>query len=116
MGSSNYSSIILNTLTSLFHVKLIATQPDKPLGRGKKIEPATLKVLANDLHIPVIQPRKLSEDLFRDSIESYSIDLIIVAAYGKILPKWLLSFQSGCLNVHASLQLLWEHLRFRQQY
>ena len=46
MGSSDYSSIILNTLTSLFHVKLIATQPDKPIGRGKKIEPATLKVLA----------------------------------------------------------------------
>ena len=64
--------------------------------------------MQNDLHIPVIQPRKLSEDLFRDSIESYSIDLIIVAAYGKILPKWLLEFPKyGCLNVHASLLPRW---------
>ena len=108
MGSSDYSLIILKNLISKFPVKLIATQPDKPIGRGKKIEPALLKVLANDLSIPVIQPVKISEELFRDSIKTYSIDLIIVAAYGKILPKWLLEYPKyGCLNVHASLLPRW---------
>jgi len=108
MGSSDYSLIILKNLKSKFPVKLIATQPDKPIGRGKRIEPALLKVLADDLRIPVIQPRKMSEDLLRDSIKSHSIELIIVAAYGKILPKWLLeSPKYGCLNVHASLLPRW---------
>ncbi len=108
MGSSDYSLIILKKLISKFFVELIATQPDKPIGRGKKIEPALIKVLANELNIPVIQPEKISEDLFRNSIISYSIDLIIVAAYGKILPKWLLELPiNGCLNVHASLLPRW---------
>jgi len=108
MGSSEYSLIILKKLISKFSVKLIATQPDKPIGRGKKIEPALIKVLADDLNIPVIQPGKVNEDLFRGSIKAYSIDLIIVAAYGKILPKWLLDLPKfGCLNVHASLLPRW---------
>ena len=108
MGSSEYSAIILKSLASKFPVKLIATQPDKPIGRGKKIEPALLKVVADELHIPVIQPARINEDLFRDSIKSHLIDLIIVAAYGKILPKWLLEFPKyGCLNVHASLLPRW---------
>jgi len=108
MGSSDYSSIILKNLISKFPVQLIATQPDKPIGRGNKIEPALIKILANNLSIPVIQPEKINEELFRNSIKSHPIDLIIVAAYGKILPKWLLEYPKyGCLNVHASLLPRW---------
>ena len=108
MGSSEYSLTILKNLTSKFPVELITTQPDKPIGRGKKIEPALLKVFANELDIPVIQPAKINEELFRNSIKTHSIDLIIVAAYGKLLPRWLLEYPKyGCLNVHASLLPRW---------
>jgi len=108
MGSSDYSLIILKNLIPKFPVKLIATQPDKPIGRGKKIEPALIKVFADELQIPVIQPGKINEDLYREAISSYSIDLIIVAAYGKILPKWLMdSTKYASLNVHASLLPRW---------
>jgi methionyl-tRNA formyltransferase len=108
MGSSDYSLIILKKLISKFPVSLIVTQPDKPTGRGKRIEPALIKVQAEDLNIPVIQPKKISEEQFLNAINTHSIDLIIVAAFGKILPKWLLEYPKyGCLNVHASLLPRW---------
>ena len=108
MGSSDYSLIILKDLISKYPVALIATQPDKPAGRGKKIEPAFMKVLAGDLKIPVVQPKKLNDEHFWETINAQSIDLIIVAAYGKILPKELLEFTNlGCMNVHASLLPRW---------
>ena len=108
MGSSEYSLIILKNLISRFPVALITTQPDKPIGRGKNIEPALLKVFAEQIRIPVIQPKKINEELFRNVLNSHSIDLIIVAAYGKILPKWLLEYPKyGCVNVHASLLPRW---------
>lgn len=108
MGSSDYSLIILKNLISKFPVSLIATQPDKPTGRGKKLEPALIKVKAEELKIPVMQPKKLNEEQFWETINAHSIDLIIVAAYGKILPKKLLAYPKyGCLNVHASLLPRW---------
>ena len=108
MGSSDYSLIILKNLISKYPVALVATQPDKPAGRGKKIEPALMKVLTGDLKIPVVQPKKLNDEHFWETINAYSIELIIVAAYGKILPKKLLEYSKlGCLNVHASLLPRW---------
>ncbi len=108
MGSSDYSMQILKNLFTNFPVKLIATQPDKPVGRGKKIEPALIKAFANEVDIPVVQPEKISEALLRGLLSSFAIELIIVAAYGKILPKWLLeSTKYGSINVHASLLPRW---------
>ncbi len=108
MGSSEYSLIILKKLLSKYPVSLITTQPDKAVGRGRKIEPALLKDFAVDSSIPVLQPGKINEAHYQNEIKSQSIDLIIVAAYGKILPKWLLEYPKyGCLNVHASLLPRW---------
>jgi methionyl-tRNA formyltransferase len=108
MGSSDYSLQILKNLIPKFSINLVVTQPDKPTGRGKRIEPALIKVFADESQIPVIQPEKIKEDVFRDAINSYSIDLIIVAAYGKILPKWLLeATKYASLNVHGSLLPRW---------
>jgi len=108
MGSSDYSLIILKNLISKFPVALVATQPDKPAGRGKKIEPALMNEMSNDLKIPVVQPKRINDDQFWETINAHSIELIIVAAYGKILPKKLLEFPKfGCLNVHASLLPRW---------
>lgn len=108
MGSSEYSLTILKNLISEFPIALVATQPDKPAGRGKITEPALLKKAAEELSIPVIQPEKINDNIFWETIQAFSIDLIIVAAYGKILPKRLLDFpEFGCLNVHASFLPRW---------
>ncbi len=108
MGSSNYSLLNLNKLTNHFPVTLVATQPDKPVGRGNKIEPSHIKIEAGKLNIPVIQPKKINEDSFWDALKTYAIDLIIVAAYGKIFPKQLIDYPKfGCLNLHASLLPRW---------
>jgi methionyl-tRNA formyltransferase len=108
MGSSDYSLTILKKLTKAYPVSLITTQPDKPIGRGKKIELSLMKVEGEELKIPVFQPKTIKDEKFLDSVKNYEIDLIVVAAYGKILPKGLLEFPKfGCLNVHASLLPRW---------
>lgn len=108
MGSSEYSLQILNHLAIKFPIAIVATQPDKPVGRGKKIKPPPVKVGADELNIPVTQPKKLNNEQFWETLKLFEIDLIIVAAYGKILPKKLLDYPKfGCLNVHASLLPRW---------
>ena len=108
MGSSEYSLVILKNLIKKFPVALVVTQPDKPSGRGKRVEPALIKAAANEMNISTLQPKKINDDSFWEIINAHSIDLIIVAAYGKILPKKLLEFPKyGCLNVHASLLPRW---------
>lgn len=108
MGSSTFSSRILRNLNTHIPVKLIVTQPDKPVGRGNKIEPAMIKLIGEELSIPVIQPIKCSYEEIHDYLIVSKIDLIIVAAYGKILRKQILNFpEFGCINVHASLLPRW---------
>lgn len=108
MGSSEYSLLILKNLAKQFSIKLVATQPDKPVGRDKNIRPSLIKVIADELNIPVIQPKKLNDEQFWKTLQAYDIDLIVVAAYGKILLKKLLEYpRFGCINVHASLLPRW---------
>jgi methionyl-tRNA formyltransferase len=108
MGSSDFSINILINLAKEFPIKILATQPDRPAGRGKKIEASRVKILANELNIPVIQPKRIKDEQFFNTLYDYEIDLIIVVAYGKILPKRLLDHPKfGCINVHASLLPRW---------
>jgi methionyl-tRNA formyltransferase len=108
MGSSEYSLTILKNLTKEFPISLIATQPDKPIGRGKKQEISLIKAGTQELEIPVIQPKTIKDENFLNLIKDHKIDLIVVAAYGKILPKTVLEYpKHGCLNVHASLLPRW---------
>lgn len=80
------------------------TQPDKPVGRGMKLTPPPVKVLAGEVDIPVYQPDTLKNGSFADTLEELLPDVIYVAAYGKILPKYILDFpKHGCINAHASL-------------
>jgi methionyl-tRNA formyltransferase len=82
----------------------VFTQPDKPSGRGKKLQPGPIKVLAQEQGIPVFQPVKLRGDENRHIIEGLRPDFIVVAAYGQILPGWMLrAAQIAPLNIHASL-------------
>ena len=88
-----------------YDVKLVVTQPDRPAGRGKKLTPPPVKVVAEKAGIPVYQPEKVKEnEELKRKLSEINPDVIVVAAYGKILPKWLLDLPKyGTINIHASL-------------
>ena len=82
----------------------VITQPDKPRGRGQQIADGPVKSLATTLQLPVLQPPRLARDLFESQFSALGADIGVVAAYGKILPDWLLAApRFGLINVHASL-------------
>lgn len=82
----------------------VYTQPDRPKGRGKKLAPPPVKELALEHGIPVYQPPKLRDPVAVAELQELAPDLIVVVAYGQILPQSVLDIpQQGCINVHASL-------------
>lgn len=80
------------------------SQPDKPKGRGHKLAPTPVKIEAEQNSIPVYQPETLKDGAFEETLRALDPDLIVVAAYGKILPGYVLDYPKyGCINVHGSL-------------
>ncbi|PYS26307.1 MAG: hypothetical protein DMG11_20380 [Acidobacteria bacterium] len=105
MGSATFA---LPTLRGLFEkgyeIAGVITQPDKPSGRGQALQEPPVKKTAFDLHLPIYQPRSLKNDETRALFEALAPQMIVVVAYGKILPSWLLKLPSyGCINLHGSL-------------
>jgi len=103
-------------LAAGFDVPLVLTQPDRPAGRGMKLQASPVKALALEHGIAVAQPRSLRLDgkypddaaAARAAIEAAQADAMVVAAYGLILPLWVLNApRLGCLNIHASLLPRW---------
>ncbi len=97
-------------------VGLVLTQPDRPAGRGLKLQASPVKQLALEHHIPIAQPRSLRLDgrypedaqQARDLLHTCGAEAMVVAAYGLILPDWVLALPpKGCLNIHASLLPRW---------
>ncbi len=108
MGSSDFSVKILEDLAGKYPLCGVVTQPDKPAGRGKTLTPPPVKVLAEKLNLPVLQPVKLKDPESFEQLANLQPDLIVVAAYGQILRKNVLSLpEYGCINVHASLLPRW---------
>ena len=82
----------------------VITQPDKPKGRGYALLPPPVKQYANEISLPVYQPETLKDEAFSNLLTELSPDLIVVVAYGKILPKNVIDYPKyGCINVHGSL-------------
>jgi methionyl-tRNA formyltransferase len=116
-GTPEFAALALRRLPEAgFPVPLVLTQPDRPAGRGLKLQASPVKQLAQQQGIAVVQPRslkadgKFSEDAAaaRAALEAARPDAIVVAAYGIILPTWVLSLpRLGCLNIHASLLPRW---------
>ena len=99
-----------------FHIPLVLTQPDRPAGRGMKLQASPVKQFALEHGVPVAQPRSLRLDgkypedaaAAREAISAAQADAMVVAAYGLILPQWVLDAPvKGCLNIHASLLPRW---------
>jgi methionyl-tRNA formyltransferase len=106
MGTPEFALPSLQRLILGGHeIAAVFTQPDKPAGRGKQIHAPPVKTLAVEQGIPVHQPAKIkTNEEVRQRLESISPDACVVAAYGKILPAWMLAIpRLGCINVHASL-------------
>ena len=104
-GTPAFAVPTLDALLRSTHTVVGAvTQPDRPRGRGQRVSDAPVKALAVELGIPVLQPERLSRDTFEPAFSEWRADLGVVAAYGKILPQWLLDMpRFGMINVHASL-------------
>ena len=105
LGTPEFAAKVLESLIhAQYDVVACVTQPDKPVGRHMKLTPPPAKVMALSHGIAVSQPSSLRTEEFLNQMKIWSPDLIITAAYGKILPAAVLDVPvSGCLNVHASL-------------
>jgi methionyl-tRNA formyltransferase len=108
MGSPDFSLPSLHALANTYTVVGVATQPDRAAGRGREPKAPPVKLLAEELNIPVIQPEKLREPEAMEQLRLWNPDLIVVAAFGQILKKDVLYLpRFGCINVHASLLPRW---------
>ena len=106
MGTAELSCASLQALADdkKFHVAAVVTQPDKPKGRDLKLQPSPVKALALKLGLPVLQPARAREEKCVAEFRELKPDLIVVVAYGQILPPAILDLPPhGCLNVHTSL-------------
>ncbi len=106
MGTADLSRVSLEKLArdSRFQIAAVVTQPDRPKGRDLKWQPSPVKALAEKLHLPVLQPARARDETFICTLRDLKPDLIVVVAYGQILPQAILNLpRHGCLNVHTSL-------------
>ena len=104
MGTPDFAVGCLEVLNKNYNVVGVFTQPDKPQGRKMELKPPEVKVKALELGLDVYQPESLRNDDAYELIKSLNPELIVVVAYGKILPKNILEIApKGCINVHASL-------------
>jgi len=105
MGTPEFAEVSLKALVEdKRDVVCVITQPDKPKGRGYEMAMPEVKVYALEKNIPVHQPETLKNGAILPLLEEYRPDVIIVVAYGKILPEYILNFpKHGCINIHGSL-------------
>src|SRR5262245_12187326 len=102
MGSPDFSLPILRALADSCQVVGVVTQPDRASGRGRELKPPPVKLLAQELELPLIQPEKLRQPEAMEQLRLWHPDLIVVAAFGQILKKDVVYFpRFGCINVHA---------------
>nr|WP_240348739.1 methionyl-tRNA formyltransferase [Pectobacterium brasiliense] len=108
-GTPDFAARHLDALLSSGHeVVGVFTQPDRPAGRGNKLTPSPVKVLAEQHSIPVFQPKSLRPEENQAMVQALNADVMVVVAYGLILPQPVLSMpRLGCINVHGSLLPLW---------
>lgn len=109
MGTPDFAVPCLEKLIKDGHnIVGVLTQPDKPQGRKMKLTPPPVKELALQNNLEVYQPESLKNDAIKQLLEEKQPELIVVVAYGKILPKYVLDFPKyGCINVHGSLLPRW---------
>ncbi len=108
-GTPDFSVAALKTLIDSKHeICAVYTQPDRPAGRGRKLTPSPVKKYALEHNIEVLQPENLKDAATQDKLNSFNADIMVVVAYGLILPQIVLDTpRLGCLNIHASILPRW---------
>lgn len=108
-GTPDFAAKHLDALINAgHHILGVYTQPDRPAGRGKKAKPSPVKSLALASNLPVFQPQSLKSEEIQNQLQELNLDLLVVVAYGLILPQEVLNIPHyGCINVHASLLPRW---------
>jgi len=108
-GTPDFAASALSALIQSEHdVVAVYTQPDRPAGRGRKLRASPVKDAALEHNIPVLQPANLKESEAQETLRTFNADVMVVAAYGLILPQVVLDIpRLGCLNIHASLLPRW---------
>ena len=107
MGTPDFAVPSLRALAAQYDVRLVVTRPDAVRGRGRRLEPSPVKSVALELGMPVAEASRIDDELF-ERVRAETPDLIVVAAYGCLLPDRLLELAPfGCVNVHASLLPRW---------
>ena len=108
-GTPDFAAVALAALLESEHeVVAVYTQPDRPAGRGRKLKPGPVKALAIEHNIPVYQPLSLKDPSEQTQLAEFKADVMVVAAYGLLLPEAVLTTpRYGCLNIHASLLPRW---------
>src|SRR5512146_2960964 len=87
-----------------FSIQLVMTNPDEPRGRGHKVQPSLVKQAAERHGLAIYQPAKLHDPDTRSFLSQYHPDMMVVVAYGHIIPPWMIALpRLGCINLHASL-------------
>jgi len=105
LGTPQFAVGPLRALAAAGHeIAGVVTRSDKPAGRGRSLTAPPVKVVAEGMRVPVFQPRRVREPAFVDQLRTLDPEVIVVAAYGQILPKEILTLPKyGCINIHASL-------------
>ncbi|MCX7816175.1 MAG: methionyl-tRNA formyltransferase [Syntrophales bacterium] len=105
MGTPEFAVPSLEKLISEGHrIEAVITQPDRPRGRGRQVQPSPVKIKAMEYGLPVYQPEKVKDPSFLEQLQKINPDLIVVVAFGQILPPEVLHLPPlGCINVHPSL-------------
>jgi methionyl-tRNA formyltransferase len=108
-GTPEFAATILKALLKSEHeIIAVYTQPDRPAGRGRKLTASPVKALALEQCVPVLQPTSLKDPEAQQTLSQFRADLMVVVAYGLILPQAVLSApRLGCVNIHASLLPRW---------
>lgn len=108
-GTPDFAARHLDALLSSEHqIVGVFTQPDRPAGRGNKLTPSPVKVLAEQHQLPVFQPKSLRPEENQRLVAELRADVMVVVAYGLILPQAVLDMpRLGCINVHGSLLPRW---------
>ena len=108
-GTPDFAATALSALIKSEHqIVAVYTQPDRPAGRGRKLRASPVKEVALENDIPVLQPVNLKEAEAQETLRAFQADVMVVAAYGLILPQIVLDIpRLGCLNIHASLLPRW---------
>src|SRR6266540_2036931 len=108
-GTPAFAAIALAAILDAgYDVALALTRPDRPRGRGMKLEPSPVKALTRSRGVPVLQPPTLRSADARAQALAVALDVLVAAAYGLILPREVLAWpRYGCLNIHASLLPRW---------